>query len=111
MSSLKPGKSVHNKLMKQLKLVPALLAAAAGVILNSQAAFVVNDTWIDGTRTDPASTTDSENGVDTDLDGNIESRWANAGGTMSVINAVAAAREAGRKFITVASEVLGEAAA
>jgi PTS system mannose-specific IIA component len=31
--------------------------------------------------------------------------------TMSVVDAVAAAREAGRKYISVASEVLGEAAA
>jgi len=31
--------------------------------------------------------------------------------TMSVKDAVAAAREAGRKYISVASEVLGEAAA
>jgi PTS system mannose-specific IIA component len=31
--------------------------------------------------------------------------------TMSVRDAVAAAREAGRKYITVASEVLGEQAA
>ena len=31
--------------------------------------------------------------------------------TMSVVAAVAAAREAGRKYISVASEVLGEAAA
>jgi hypothetical protein len=72
--------------MKQLKFVPVLLAAVAGVSLSSQAAFIVNDTWIDGTRTDPTSTTDSENGTDTDLDGDIESRWANAGGTMNVIN-------------------------
>ena len=38
-------------------------------------------------------------------------RLESARKTMSVINAVAAAREAGRKYITVASEVLGEAAA
>ncbi len=38
-------------------------------------------------------------------------RLESARKTMSVVNAVAAAREAGRKYITVASEVLGEAAA
>jgi mannose PTS system EIIA component len=38
-------------------------------------------------------------------------RLENARRTMSVVAAVAAAREAGRKYITVASEVLGEAAA
>ena len=38
-------------------------------------------------------------------------RLASARKTMKVIDAVAAAREAGRKYISVASEVLGEAAA
>jgi mannose PTS system EIIA component len=38
-------------------------------------------------------------------------RLESARRTMTVVNAVAAAREAGRKYITVASEVLGEAAA
>ncbi len=38
-------------------------------------------------------------------------RLESARKTMSVVNAVAAAREAGRKYITVASEVLGEVAA
>jgi len=38
-------------------------------------------------------------------------RLAGARGTMEVHAAVAAAREAGRKYISVASEILGEAAA
>ncbi|MBN8814818.1 MAG: PTS sugar transporter subunit IIA [Sphingomonas sp.] len=38
-------------------------------------------------------------------------RLASARKTMKVIDAIAAAREAGRKYISVASEVLGEAAA
>ena len=38
-------------------------------------------------------------------------RLGGAGKTMKVTEAVAAAREAGKKYITVASEVLGEAAA
>ena len=38
-------------------------------------------------------------------------RLAGARKVMTVVAAVAAAREAGRKYITVASEVLGEAAA
>lgn len=38
-------------------------------------------------------------------------RLENARRTMTVVAAVAAAREAGRKYITVASEVLGEAVA
>jgi PTS system mannose-specific IIA component len=38
-------------------------------------------------------------------------RLGSARSKMKVVDAVAAAREAGRKYITVASEVLGEAAA
>ena len=38
-------------------------------------------------------------------------RLGSARKTMKVVDAVAAAREAGRKYISVASEVLGEAAA
>ena len=41
----------------------------------SRAAVVVNDTWLDGTRTDPSSPTYSENGTDSDSDGNLESAW------------------------------------
>src|ERR1043166_6465027 len=40
-----------------------------------RAAILVNDTWLDGTRTDPASPMYSENGTDTDSDGNLESAW------------------------------------
>ncbi len=35
----------------------------------------MNDTWSDGTRTDPAAPVYSENGTDTDGDGDIESAW------------------------------------
>jgi len=38
-------------------------------------------------------------------------RLESARKAMKVVDAVAAAREAGRKYISVASEVLGEAAA
>ena len=38
-------------------------------------------------------------------------RLESARKSMKVVDAVAAAREAGRKYISVASEVLGEAAA
>jgi hypothetical protein len=73
--------------MKQLKFVPILLAAVAGVALNSQATIIVNDTWIDGTRTDPAQPTYSEMTTDNDLDGDIESAWYHAGsaGTSSTV--------------------------
>jgi len=36
---------------------------------------LVNDTWIDGNRTQPTAPTYSENGTDTDADGNLESAW------------------------------------
>src|SRR5881296_3881149 len=42
---------------------------------SARADDIVNDTWLDGTRTDPASPTYSENGVDIDDDGNLESAW------------------------------------
>jgi hypothetical protein len=65
-----------------------ILAAAAG--LGAMAAFVpaaraalqttvVNDTWQDGTRSDPAAPTYSEYGTDADADGNLESAWFNGG--------------------------------
>jgi hypothetical protein len=64
------------------------LAAAIGCGSIASAADVVNDTWRDGTRDDPASPTYSENGVDVDLDGDIESAWfRGGGGTLSVANA------------------------
>jgi len=48
-----------------------------------RANILVNDTWLDGTRTDPASPTYAENngivGVDMDLDGDIESTWYRGG--------------------------------
>jgi len=73
--------------MKQLKLVPTLLAAAAGLSLSASAGIIVNDTWIDGSRTDPAQPVYSENGTDGDLDGNVESAWyhAGSGGTSSTV--------------------------
>jgi hypothetical protein len=42
--------------------------------------LIVNDTWIDGTLTDPAAPTYSENGTDSDSDGDLESAWYRAGG-------------------------------
>jgi hypothetical protein len=41
------------------------------------AVLIVNDSWQDGTRTDPASPVYSENGVDSDADGNIASSAIN----------------------------------
>jgi hypothetical protein len=47
---------------------------------------LVNDTWQDGDRTTPAPPIYSENGVDSDGDGDIESAWFN-GGAGAVITA------------------------
>ena len=46
----------------------------------AHASIIVDDTWIDGDRTLPASPTYSENGTDTDSDGDIESAWYQGGG-------------------------------
>src|SRR5215471_5409913 len=59
------------------------VAALCSVALTSFAGDVVNDTWLDGTRTDPTPPTYSEAGVDGDFDGNLESAWFNASGTMT----------------------------
>jgi PEP-CTERM motif-containing protein len=56
------------------------IAAICGLTLSSYGQIpLVNDTWQDGTRTDPASPVYSEFGVDSDLDGNLESAWYNGG--------------------------------
>lgn len=58
----------------------AVFAAAIGCAITARATVLVNDTWLDGTRTDPAEPTYSENGTDADLDGDVESLWYNGGG-------------------------------
>ena len=62
--------------MKCTKFLSAALAAAC-LYLSSSAigAIIVNDTWLDGTDSDPSQPVYSEQGADTDLDGNIESLW------------------------------------
>ena len=49
----------------------------AGSTAHSQ--VIVNDTWLDGNRNDPASPTYSEYGADVDLDGDVESAWFRGG--------------------------------
>jgi len=51
--------------------------ALAGLAHGGQ---IVRDTWIDGTRTDPAAPVYSENGTDSDTDGDLESAWYLGGG-------------------------------
>ncbi len=68
------------KCLKSLtaKLVVGTLAyfCMAGL---ANAAVLVNDTWIDGTDDDPAAPVYSEAGVDSDVDGDIESAWFQGG--------------------------------
>src|SRR5689334_3970577 len=64
----------------------AMLTATFGVGTLAHAGVIVNDTWLDGTRTDPAPPTYSENGVDSDGDLNLESAWFQGGdGTLDPI--------------------------
>jgi hypothetical protein len=64
------------------------LGAAICWSASAKAGVIVNDTWLDGTRTDPAAPTYSENGVDSDSDGNLESAWFRGGsGTLAPVGA------------------------
>jgi hypothetical protein len=61
------------------QLFLATLVAGVMAAANAPAATLVNDTWQDSTRTDPAQPVYSENGVDADLDGDLESVWYRSG--------------------------------
>ena len=63
---------------KQLAIGAAVLATML-LASTGRATVLVNDTWLDGTDTDPASPVYSENGVDADLDTNLESVWYQGG--------------------------------
>jgi hypothetical protein len=71
------------------------IVAVCGLAASSRATVLVNDTWLDGTRTDPASPTYAENngvvGTDADADGNLESAWFRSGGALNVSNTVSGA--------------------
>ncbi len=54
----------------------------------ARAQTLVNDSWADGTRTDPAAPTYSEFGTDSDSDGDIESAWIAANRATNFIAAV-----------------------
>ena len=58
-------------------LLPAFMLALAAPALRAD--VLVNDTWLDSSRTDPAAPINSEMGVDSDLDGNLESAWYSSG--------------------------------
>lgn len=73
---------------KYLALVAGACVVTCTPLLH--AATLVNDTWQDGDRNDPASPVYSEYGVDGDLDGDIESAWylgtaAGSGHTLSPV--------------------------
>jgi hypothetical protein len=62
----------------------AIALAVAGIGSSAaDAAVVVNDTFADADRTDPASPTYSEYGTDSDADTNIESSWYGTTTTLS----------------------------
>lgn len=67
-------------------LIHLTFVAVFGMVLSVHGNILVNDTWLDGTRTDPAPTVYSEYGVDSDLDMNIESAWYRGGtGTLDPV--------------------------
>src|SRR5664280_1727353 len=56
------------------------IALLSAIILPCRATILVHDTWLDNTRSDPAAPVYSENGVDSDTDGDLESAWFQGGG-------------------------------
>ncbi len=73
---------------RQLRIPLAAIAALFFAPTLASAALLVNDTWLDGTDGDPASPTYSENGVDADADGDLESAWFQGGtGTLDPVGA------------------------
>jgi hypothetical protein len=75
--------------MKRFNSIVFAVAAACAFATSSYANILINDTWIDGTRNDPAAPVYAENngviGTDADSDGNLESVWQRAGsGTTTV---------------------------
>lgn len=65
--------------MNHLSRLLAVSTAAALLPAFASAATIVNDRWADSNRSDPAAPTYSENGVDSDSDGDIESAWFRTG--------------------------------
>jgi hypothetical protein len=65
-----------------------VMCAVLVLSIRLNAAVIVNDRWADGTDSDPASPTYSENGVDSDADTDLESAWFQGGaGTLDPIGA------------------------
>src|SRR5579871_2585169 len=53
----------------------SIIVGIGGIVAHGYAVTLVNDTWQDGTRTDPAAPVYSEDGTDSDGDGDLESAW------------------------------------
>ncbi len=70
-----------------LKLAATALGAVITCSQLSKAAMLVDDRWSDADRTFPAAPTYSENGVDGDADGDLESAWYNAGASVMTASA------------------------
>ena len=71
--------------MKCLRKIILILTLMFGVAAPGYATVLVNDTWQDGTRSDPASPVYSENGTDTDADGDLESAWFMGGNATATV--------------------------
>src|SRR4051812_38137556 len=70
--------------LKTIRFICALIFFLAATCRGT---VLVNDTWRDGTRVDPASPAYSENGVDTDGDGDLESAWfSSSGSALTVVS-------------------------
>ena len=93
----------------------ALFAALAFCAASASAANIINDTWRDATRTDPASPTYSENGTDADADLDLESVWYRSGTgsstTMSSNHMVHAAGAASSMSLTTYFKTNGQSVA
>lgn len=90
--------------MKRCNYAVLLAAIVSIVATQTRADVLVNDTWLDGTRTDPGSPGYSEYGTDGDLDGDFESAWFRSGTgsstTMSPGHMVNAAGAGGSMSLT-----------
>jgi hypothetical protein len=64
---------------RRIYVAVAVFAVTLGCAASARAVVLVNDTWKDGTRSDPASPTYTESGIDLDHDGDIESTWYRGG--------------------------------
>lgn len=72
--------------VRTIRVLACALACGGMFATSAFGDIVVNDTWRDGTRSDPVVPVYSENGVDVDADGDIESAWFRSGaGTLDPV--------------------------